>query len=109
VRATDPAGNTGVAAQHRWTIAAPQPDLVVSALTPTTFAVTNVGTAPAGPFAVSVTLVGTYTFAGLAVGQSATRAWAPCRSGTITAIADRGAAVDESDERNNTRSLVARC
>ena len=109
MRATDAAGNTGAPARHTWTVAPPQPDLVVSVLTPTSFTVTNVGSAPAGAFAVSVTHVGTYTFAGLPAGQSVTRSWSPCRSGTITAIADRGGMVEESDERNNARSLVPRC
>jgi RNA polymerase sigma factor (sigma-70 family) len=115
VRATDTAGNTGPPATHAWTIVPPPPpppplpDLVVSALSRTGFSVTNIGTAAAGPFVVSVTLIGTFTIPGLAPGQTVTRTWSICRTGTITAIADRGAAVAESDERNNTRSIVNTC
>jgi subtilase family serine protease len=82
---------------------------MISALTETSFTVTNAGTAPAGPFVVSVTLIGTFTFSGLAPGQSATRTWSVCRVGTLTAVADRGGAVAESNEENNTRSLASDC
>jgi hypothetical protein len=109
VRATDAAGNTGAPATHTWTVAQPLPDLVVSSLTETSFTVTNPGTAPAGPFVVSVTMIGTFTFAALGPGESATRTWSACRVGTLTAIADRGGAVAESDEANNARSLVSDC
>jgi RNA polymerase sigma factor (sigma-70 family) len=109
VHATDAAGNTGDPATHTWTIAPPLPDLVVSSLTETGFTVTNTGTAAAGPFVVSVTLIGTFSIPGLAPGQSATRVWSACRRGTLTAIADRGQAVAESNERNNARSLVSDC
>jgi RNA polymerase sigma factor (sigma-70 family) len=109
VRATDGAGNTGEAATHTWTIAQPLPDLVISALTRSGFTVTNTGAAAAGSFVVSVTLIGTFTLPGLAAGQSATRTWSICRVGTLTAIADRGAAVLESDETNNTRSITSAC
>jgi hypothetical protein len=109
VRATDPAGNTGASATYAWTIAQPLPDLVVSALGETSFTVTNQGNAAAGPFVVSVTLVGTFTFSGLAAGQSQTRVWSACRLGTITAIADRGRTVAESNEDNNSRSITSDC
>jgi hypothetical protein len=109
VRATDPAGNTGASAPYAWTIAQPLPDLVVSALGETSFTVTNQGNAAAGPFVVSVTLVGTFTFSGLAAGQSQTRVWSACRLGTITAIADRGRTVAESNEDNNSRSITSDC
>jgi hypothetical protein len=109
VRATDGAGNTGEAATHTWTIVQPLPDLVISALTRSGFTVTNTGSAAAGSFVVSVTLIGTFTLPGLAAGQSATRTWSICRVGTLTAIADRGAAVLESDETNNTRSITSAC
>src|SRR4029453_12050390 len=89
VRATDAAGNTGVAATHSWTVARPLPDLVISALTETSFTVTNTGTAAAGPFVVSVTLIGTFSFTGLRPGESQTRVWSACRRGTLTAVADR--------------------
>jgi hypothetical protein len=109
VRATDPAGNTGPAATHEWAIAQPLPNLVVAQLTETGFTVSNVGTAPAGPFVVSVTLIGTFSFSGLAPGQSATRVWSACRIGTLTAVADRGRTVAEWDEDDNVRSLVSDC
>jgi hypothetical protein len=109
VRATDAAGNTGAPDAHSWTIARPLPDLVVTALTETSFTVTNTGTAAAGPFVVSVTLIGTFSIPGLAAGQSVTRVWSACRRGTLTAIADRGRTVAESNEDNNTRALVSDC
>jgi subtilase family serine protease len=56
-----------------------------------------------------VTLIGTFTIPGLAAGQSVTRAWSICRVGTITAIADRGADITESNERNNSRSIASTC
>jgi RNA polymerase sigma factor (sigma-70 family) len=109
VRATDPAGNTGAPATHTWTIAPPLPDLVITSLTRSGFTVTNVGTASAGPFVVSVTLIGTFSIPGLAPGQSATRTWSICRAGTLTAIADRGRVVTESNEDNNSRSVASTC
>jgi hypothetical protein len=109
VHATDPAGNTGAAATHAWTVAQPLPDLVVSSLMGTGFVVTNVGTAPAGPFVVSVTSIGTFTIPGLAPGGSATRVWAACRNGPLTAVADRAAAVAQSNEDDNVRSVVSVC
>ena len=109
VRATDAAGNTGAPAEHAWTIATPLPDLVLSKLTETSFTVTNTGTAAAGTFVVTVTLIGTFTIPGLAPGASATRTWSVCRVGTLLATADRGAAVAESNESNNTATLVSDC
>jgi hypothetical protein len=109
VRATDAAANTGAAATHSWIVEQPLPDLVITALTQTSFVVTNAGTAAAGPFVVSVTLIGTFSFTGLAPNQSATRSWSACRSGTLTAVADRGQTVSESNEANNTRSLASAC
>ena len=108
VRATDAAGNTGAAATHTWSIAQPLPDLVITSLGRSSFTVTNVGTAPAGPFVVSVTFIGTFTFSGLAPGQSATRTWSTLcpRGRVLTAIADRGQAVAESNEGNNARSFT---
>ncbi len=108
VRATDAAGNTSQPATHTWTIVPPQPDLVISALGRSSFTVTNTGTAAAGPFVVSVTFVGTFTFSGLAPGQSVTRTWsALCPTGRVlTAVADRGQAVAESNEGNNARSFT---
>jgi hypothetical protein len=109
VRATDAARNIGPAAAHAWTIAQPLPNHMISQLTETSFTVTNSGTAAAAPFVVSVTLIGTFTFPGLAPGQSATRVWSACRIGTLTAVADRGHTVVESDEQDNARSLVSDC
>lgn len=109
VLATDPAGNVGPPAQHTWTVPRLLPDLVISDLTTRSFTVANIGTAPAGAFVVSVTLVGVFTFAGLAPGESVTRSWSPCRRGTITAVADRANTVEESDERNNVRSILSTC
>jgi len=109
VRATDAAGNTGAAAEHAWTIATPLPDLVLAKLTETSLTVTNAGPAAAGPFVVTVTLIGTFTIPGLAPGASATRTWSVCRRGTLLATADRGAAVAESNESNNTATLVSDC
>jgi RNA polymerase sigma factor (sigma-70 family) len=109
VRATDAAANTGAAATHSWAVAQPLPDLVITALTETSFVVTNVGTAAAGPFVVSVTLIGAFSFTGLAPNQSASRTWSACRRGTLTTVADRGRIVSESNEDNNTRSLASDC
>ena len=110
VRATDAAGNVSQPATHAWTIAPPPaPDLVISQLTENSFVVTNIGNAPAGAFVVSVTLVGNFTFGGLAPGQSQTRTWSTCRRGTITAIADRGGTVAESNEGNNSRTITSDC
>lgn len=109
VRATDAAGNTGPAATHGWQVLRPLPDLVVSQLTTSSVTVTNVGTAPAGPSVLSVTLIGTFSIQALQPGQSTTRGWSVCRAGTLTAIADRGRAVAESDEANNSASLVSTC
>ena len=108
VRATDVAGNTGPVATHTWSIAPPLPDLVITSLGRSGFTVTNVGAAPAGPFVVSVTFIGTFTFSGLAPGQSATRTWSTLcpRGRVLTAVADRGQAVAESNEGNNARSFT---
>ena len=109
VRATDAAGNTGAPAEHAWTIATPLPDLVIAKLTETSVTVTNTGAAASGTFVVTVTLIGTFTIPGLARGASATRTWSVCRVGTLLAVADRGAAVTESNESNNTATLVSDC
>ena len=108
VSATDAAGNTGAAATHAWSVSEPLPDLVVTSLTTTGFTVANAGTAPAASFVVTVTTVGTFTFAGLAPGATATQSWT-CRRGTLDLIADRQNTVAESDERNNRRSLDSSC
>lgn len=109
VRATDAAGNTGAPATHSWSVAPPLPDLVITALGRSSFTVTNVGSAPAGPFVVTVSQIGTFTFSGLAPGQSATRTWSVCRTGTLIAVADARRTVAESNENNNTRSFTSTC
>jgi hypothetical protein len=109
VRATDAAGNTSAPAEHSWTISPPpQPNLVITVLSSTSFTVANVGTAPAGAFVVTVTGTAPMTFGGLAPGQSQTRSF-PCRPGTITAVADSGAMVAESNEADNTRTFTGTC
>ena len=109
VRATDPAGNTGQAATHNWTIATPLPDLYVSSFAKNTITVTNGGTAPAGAAILTITLVGTFTVPKLQPGASMTFSWSTCRSGTYSAIVDRTNAVAESDETNNQASRVNTC
>ncbi len=108
VRATDEAGNTSAPATHAWQVAEPRPDLVITSLTERGFTVANTGTVPAGSFVLTVTLVGSFTFAGLGAGEEATRTWT-CRRGTLDAIADRSDTVAESDEANNRRSLGSSC
>jgi subtilase family serine protease len=56
-----------------------------------------------------VTQIATYTFSGLEPGQSATWTWSVCRQGTISAGADAGQAVAESNERNNSASVTNVC
>jgi RNA polymerase sigma factor (sigma-70 family) len=106
VRATDEAGNTGDPASYSWTIEPPAlPDLVIASLGPNGVTVSNVGNAPAGPFVVRVDVPGgSFTFSGLAPGASQTRSWSSCVEGQITAVADAGSQVAESNEGNNTRS-----
>jgi RNA polymerase sigma factor (sigma-70 family) len=106
VRATDDAGNTGSPASYSWTIEPPAlPDLVIAGLSPTSVTVSNTGTAPAGPFVVRVDVPGgSFTFSGLGPGGSQTRSWSTCVEGQITAVADAGSQVAESNEGNNTRS-----
>jgi hypothetical protein len=84
------------------------PDLVISALTRTSFTVTNQGTAPAGGFYVSLSNSDNpYQFNnGLAAGASASQAF-NCLDLPRTATADKGQDVAESDETNNTRSIPA--
>jgi RNA polymerase sigma factor (sigma-70 family) len=81
----------------------PRPDLVVS-VTPTSFTVRNVGNAPAGAFTATVQGVGTFTFAGLAPGASATRT-VSCASIQRTVTVDPANAVAESNEANNTARI----
>jgi hypothetical protein len=82
----------------------PQPDLVVSSVTGTRFTITNRGTAATGPFVVTVQGVGSFTFAGLAVGASATRT-VSCASIQRTITVDSQNQVAESNEANNTARI----
>lgn len=106
VRATDDAGNTGEPTSYSWTVEQPAlPDLVIASLGPNSVTVSNVGAAPAGPFTVSVDVPGgNFAFSGLAAGASQTRSWSTCTEGQITAVADGGGQVAESNEGNNSRS-----
>ncbi|HZO62057.1 MAG TPA: sigma-70 family RNA polymerase sigma factor [Gaiellaceae bacterium] len=109
VRATDQAGNTGGPATRSWTVERPLPDLVIGAFSRSSITVTNRGNARAAASVLSVTYVGTFTVPALAPGASATFTWTSCRTVTYVAVADRGQAVAESDESNNTASLKNSC
>jgi hypothetical protein len=113
VQATDAAGNTGPAATHAWKVeqgfVLVLPDLVIASLTKNTVIVKNVGNGAAGASTLSVTLIGTFSVEPLAPGQATTRTWSVCRVGTITARADRGDDVTESNESNNAASVVSTC
>lgn len=97
------------------TTPAARPDLQVTAFDLNSVTVTNRGTAPAGPFAVSIDGLGTpITLPGLAPGASITRAVdvRACAVGTggvpgapIRATVDSLNQVAESDESNNSRAL----
>ncbi len=57
------------------------------------------------PFTVSVDVPGgSFAFSGLAPGASQTRTWSGCVEGQLTAVADSGGQVAESNEGNNSRS-----
>jgi hypothetical protein len=84
----------------------PQPDLVVSSVTGTRFTISNRGNAASGPFVVTVQGVGTFTFAGLAAGASATRT-VSCASILRTITVDAQNQVAESNEANNTARIPA--
>ncbi|HKX48761.1 MAG TPA: sigma-70 family RNA polymerase sigma factor [Gaiellaceae bacterium] len=82
----------------------PQPDLVVSSVTGTRFTITNRGSATAGAFVVTVQGIGTFTFAGLAAGASATRT-VSCASIQRLITIDPQNQVAESNEANNTARI----
>ena len=82
----------------------PQPDLVVSAVTGTSFTITNRGNAAAGVFVVTVQGVGTFTFGGLAAGASVTRT-VSCASIQRLVTIDPQNQVAESNETNNTTRI----
>jgi RNA polymerase sigma factor (sigma-70 family) len=108
VRATDGEGNTGPADRHAWTVVEALPDLVITGFTETSVTVANVGSAATDPFVVSIELVGSVTFGGLAAGARATQTFA-CRSGALTAVADPTNSVAESNEANNRRDFESLC
>jgi hypothetical protein len=90
----------------------PLPNLVISAASSTSVTVTNVGTAAAGAFTVTVSRRGStpvqLTVRGLEPGASATRTF-PCLSQPRTATADSFDAVVESDEGDNAREFTSTC
>jgi HYR domain len=81
-----------------------QPDLVVSAVSGTSFTITNRGTAAAGTFVVTVQGAVTFTIRGLAAGASVSRA-VSCRSVQRTVTLDAQNQVAESNEANNTARI----
>lgn len=109
VRATDQAGNTSSPATRSWTISAPLPDLVISSFSRFSITVANRGKATAGASVLTITSVGTFRVPSLAPGASATFQWSTCTVTTYVAVADRGGAVAESDESNNTASYTNTC
>ncbi len=82
----------------------PQPDLVVSAVTGTSFIITNRGNAAAGIFFVTVQGIGTFTIRGLAAGASVTRT-VTCASIQRLVTVDPQNQVAESNETNNTARI----
>ncbi|MFN2544027.1 MAG: CARDB domain-containing protein [Actinomycetota bacterium] len=82
----------------------PQPDLVISEADAIHFVVKNIGTADAGPFVVTVTGEGDFSFSGLAAGASESRDL-HCSEFDRSATADSKDQVKESDESNNSRTV----
>ncbi len=80
-----------------------RPDLIVSSVSKERVVVSNVGDAPAGPFVVDVGDAGSFNISGLAVGAIRTVTY-PCTPGQLTAIADVGNDVGESNENNNSKT-----
>jgi hypothetical protein len=109
VRATDKAGNTSQPDTRSWTVAAPLPDLVVSAFSRFSITVSNRGNGLAGASVLTIAYVGTFSVPSLPPGGSATFSWSTCRIVTYVAVVDRTQAVRESDESNNTASLKNAC
>jgi RNA polymerase sigma factor (sigma-70 family) len=102
--ARDARGNTSTG---RFTVTVtpfPQPDLVVSSVTGTSFTITNRGNAAAGVFVVTVQGVGTFTIRGLTAGASVTRT-VTCASIQRLITIDPKNQVAESNESNNTALL----
>ena len=85
-------------------VSGPAPDLLLSSFNGTEVTVTNQGDVAAGPFRLTVRSASgdtNFEFAGLAVGQSATRAYSrPCEE-IRQALADPLNQVGESNEMNN--------
>lgn len=81
----------------------PLADLVVSELTAESVTATNVGTAAAGRFVVSVDGRAFIVEAGLGPGESAAFAF-ECAEGPLTATVDSTDRVEEADEANNART-----
>lgn len=97
----------GNASTGRFTITVtplPQPDLVVSAVSGTSFTITNRGNAAAGVFLVTVQGVGTFTIRGLAAGASTTRT-VTCASIQRLITIDPQNQITESNEANNTARI----
>jgi hypothetical protein len=104
--AADAHGNAATGSFDVTVAPLPQPDLAVTAVTGTSYTITNLGNAPAGVFTVAVQGAGPLTFAGLAPGASVTRA-VPCASIPRQVTVDPPNAVAESDETNNTGRIPA--
>jgi subtilase family serine protease len=89
--------------------ACPAPDLVISKISPAGVTVTNIGTANAGPFQVSVSPSGSFSLGGLAAKRSFTRSFPVCVQGPVKATADSANQVAESSESNNSASGAFSC
>jgi hypothetical protein len=85
-----------------------RPDLVISDLTKDSATVQNIGNAAAGSFTVTVTTTAgptQFLIEDLPAGASATMNFF-CRVGSVTAVADSGNQVTESNETNNTKTIA---
>lgn len=102
VEATDGAGNAATVS-YTWAVEAPAlPDLVIASLGPGGVTVANIGSAPAGPFAIGIDgFDPIWITTGLAAGASETRGWPACITDSVTVIADTFGEVEESSEGNN--------
>jgi subtilase family serine protease len=87
----------------------PKPDLVVADISGAGVVVRNAGDAGAGPSSVGVTGLGTLPVSGLAAGQSTAVKFSRCPAGDVTATADSGKDVDESNEGNNSLERSVSC
>jgi hypothetical protein len=85
-----------------------RPDLVISDLTKDSATVQNIGTASAGSFVVTVTTTAgpsQFQVEDLTPGASAVVTFF-CRAGAVTAVADSGNQVTESNETNNAKAIA---